>query len=146
MVVRQKDGVHPMLYRIRRTMQMIFVDIGRDKPTILENIHFFLRRNLENHPANRCFCKNRFFQDDTAWSQATHISNLRWLEWHAALKTLSNCQDHQVHAQPNRYTFPSHAWHLALKEISESILGSDIFWRGGGWAPQENLDELHIDP
>lgn len=149
-----------MLYSIRRTMQMIFVDIGRDTPTILENIHCFLQRNLENHPANRCFCKNRFFQDDTAWSQTTHIYQtldgwndmplwrlvLPQLLTQLSLKQLPST--HQVHAQPNRYTFSSHAWHLALKEISESILGSDIFWVSGGGeqpAPQENLDELHID-
>ena len=61
--------------------------------------------------------------------------------------SLSNCQDHQVHAQPNCFPFPSHAWHLALKEISESILGSDIFWgdehhKNPGWIAHWSLENL----
>lgn len=141
-----------MLYSIRRTMQMIFVDIGRDTPTILENIHFFVRRNLENHPANRCFCKNRFFQDDTAWSQATHISNLRWLEWHAALKISITSTSHptipkQLPGPPGACT--AQPLHLSIPCLAlgfEGNLGKHPGFRyllRGGWerpAPQENLD------
>lgn len=128
---------------------MIFVDIGRDTPSILENIHFFLGRNLENHPANRCFCKNRFFQDDTAWSQATHISNLRWLEWHAALKISITSTSHptipkQLPGPPGACT--AQLFHLSIPCLAlgfEGNLGKHpgfrYFLRGGG-------DEHHKNP